>query len=80
MDFFYKTAGAILAPFRYAQREIENAKETLKEDARDAALKTSTPERCAIPHGVAEKHKIFLSRLLSAKRILIYFVLEQLPQ
>ena len=37
MDFFYRAAGTIWAPFRYAQREIENAKEDLKENARDAA-------------------------------------------
>jgi hypothetical protein len=37
MDFFYKAAGAVLAPFRYAQREIENTKENIKEDAREAA-------------------------------------------
>jgi len=37
MDFFYKIAGAILAPFRYAQREIENAKENLKEEAHEIA-------------------------------------------
>ena len=37
MENFYKVVGAILAPFRYAQREIENAKESLKEEAHDAA-------------------------------------------
>jgi hypothetical protein len=37
MNFFYKAAGAILAPFRYAQREIEDVKENLKEDAKEAA-------------------------------------------
>jgi NhaP-type Na+/H+ or K+/H+ antiporter len=37
MENFYKIVGAVLAPFRYAQREIENAKENLKEEARDAA-------------------------------------------
>jgi cation transport ATPase len=37
MNFFYKIAGAILAPFRYAQREIENTKEHLKEDVQEAA-------------------------------------------
>jgi Kef-type K+ transport system membrane component KefB len=37
MNFFYKTVGAILAPFRYAQREIEDAKENLKEDAKEIA-------------------------------------------
>lgn len=36
MDFFYKAVGAVLAPFRYAQRELENAKENLKDDAREA--------------------------------------------
>jgi carbon starvation protein CstA len=37
MENFYKIVGAVLAPFRYAQREIENAKESLKEEAHDAA-------------------------------------------
>ena len=37
MDVFYKIAGAILAPFRYAQREIESAKENLKEEAHEVA-------------------------------------------
>jgi len=37
MNFFYRAAGAIFAPFRYAQREIEDAKENLKEDAKEAA-------------------------------------------
>jgi hypothetical protein len=36
MDFFYKAGGAILAPFKYAQREINEVKEDLKEDAQDA--------------------------------------------
>jgi cytochrome bd-type quinol oxidase subunit 2 len=35
-DLFYKAAGAILAPFRIAQRAIENTKQNLKEDAREA--------------------------------------------
>lgn len=29
---FYKAAGAILAPFRYAEREVQQLKETAKED------------------------------------------------
>jgi len=29
---FYKAAGAILAPFRYAEREVQNMKEDAKED------------------------------------------------
>jgi hypothetical protein len=33
MDLFYRAAGKILAPFRYAQREIEEKKENLKEEA-----------------------------------------------
>ena len=37
MENFYKIVGAVLAPFRYVQREIENAKENLKEEAHDAA-------------------------------------------
>ena len=45
MEFFYKVAGAIWAPFRYAQREIENAKEDLKEDAREAAADVRTRRR-----------------------------------
>jgi hypothetical protein len=39
MDFFYKAAGAVLAPFRYAEREVKNAKENLKEDAQAALAK-----------------------------------------
>ena len=39
MDFFYKAAGTILAPFIYAQREIKDAKEDLKEDAQEALAK-----------------------------------------
>jgi amino acid transporter len=39
MDFFYKAGGAILAPFKYAQREINEAKEDLKEDAQEALSK-----------------------------------------
>lgn len=39
MDFFYKAAGAVLAPFRYAEREVRNAKEHLKEDAQAALAK-----------------------------------------
>ena len=37
MENFYKIVGAILAPFRYAQREIEIVKENLKEEAHEAA-------------------------------------------
>ena len=33
MDLFYRAAATVLAPFRYAQREIHEAKEDLKEDA-----------------------------------------------
>lgn len=40
MDFFYKAAGAVIAPFRYAEREVKqevkNLKENLKEDAQEA--------------------------------------------
>jgi hypothetical protein len=39
MDFFYKAAGAVLAPFRYAEREVKHAKENLKEDAQYALAK-----------------------------------------
>jgi hypothetical protein len=31
-ELFYKAAGAILAPFRYAEREVQNMKEIAKED------------------------------------------------
>lgn len=31
-QLFYKAAGAILAPFRYAEREVEHLKEVAKED------------------------------------------------
>ena len=37
MENFYKIVGAVLAPFRYAQREIENVKEHVKEEAHEAA-------------------------------------------
>jgi hypothetical protein len=39
MDFFYRAAGTILAPFIYAQREIKDATEDLKEDAQEALSK-----------------------------------------
>jgi hypothetical protein len=39
MDFFYRAAGAVLAPFRYAEREVKEAKENLKEDAQEALAK-----------------------------------------
>jgi FtsH-binding integral membrane protein len=31
-ELFYKAAGAILAPFRYAEREVQQFKEIAKED------------------------------------------------
>lgn len=31
-ELFYKAAGAILAPFRYAEREVQHMKENAKED------------------------------------------------
>jgi uncharacterized protein YqhQ len=31
-ELFYKAAGAILAPFRYAEREVNHIKEVAKED------------------------------------------------
>jgi hypothetical protein len=31
-ELFYKAAGAVLAPFRYAEREVELMKELAKED------------------------------------------------
>jgi len=31
-ELFYKAAGAILAPFRYAEREVHQMKEEAKED------------------------------------------------
>jgi cbb3-type cytochrome oxidase subunit 3 len=36
MDLFYKAAGAVIAPFRYAEREVKNLKENIKEDAQEA--------------------------------------------
>jgi uncharacterized membrane protein YqjE len=36
MDFFYKAGGAILAPFKYAEREIKVAKENLEDEAKHA--------------------------------------------
>ena len=36
MDLFYKAAGAVIAPFRYAKREVAELKENLKEDAQEA--------------------------------------------
>lgn len=51
IDFFYKAAGAIIAPFRYAQREIEHAKENIKEDAKEAvstAIKVFIISICAL--------------------------------
>jgi hypothetical protein len=36
MDMFYKAAGAVIAPFRYAKREVHELKENLKEDAQEA--------------------------------------------
>lgn len=34
-ELFYKAAGAILAPFRYAEREVKHMKENVKEDLQD---------------------------------------------
>lgn len=31
-ELFYKAAGAVLAPFRYAEREVQHMKEMAKED------------------------------------------------
>ncbi len=31
-ELFYKAAGAVLAPFRYAEREVQHLKENAKED------------------------------------------------
>ena len=36
MGLFYKAAGAVIAPFRFAKREVKNLKENLKEDAQEA--------------------------------------------
>jgi hypothetical protein len=36
MDLFYKAAGAVIAPFRYAKKEVEHLKENIKEDAQEA--------------------------------------------
>lgn len=38
-NFFYKAAGAVLAPFRYAEREVKILKENLKEDAQEVIAK-----------------------------------------
>jgi len=34
-NFFHRAAGAIVAPFLYAKREVQHLKEGLKEDAQD---------------------------------------------
>jgi hypothetical protein len=34
-EMFYRAAGAILAPFRYAEREVKHMKENVKEDMQD---------------------------------------------
>jgi len=39
MDLFYKAAGAVIAPFRYAKREVKNLKENIKEDTQEAIAK-----------------------------------------
>jgi hypothetical protein len=36
MNFFYKAAGTVLAPFRYAEREVKSLKESVREDAQEA--------------------------------------------
>ncbi len=36
MNLFYKAAGAVIAPFRYAKQEVKHLKENLKEDAQEA--------------------------------------------
>ena len=38
-ELFYKAAGAILAPFRYAEREVQHMKEVAKEDLQALAGK-----------------------------------------
>ena len=38
-ELFYKAAGAILAPFRYAEREVQHMKEVAKEDLQALAAK-----------------------------------------
>jgi hypothetical protein len=51
MDLFYKAAGAVIAPFRYAQREVDTLKENLKEDAQEAMaslLKLAAAVLCSI--------------------------------
>jgi hypothetical protein len=39
MNLFYKAAGAVIAPFRFAKREVHNLKENIKEDAQEAIAK-----------------------------------------
>ena len=34
-ELFYRAAGAILAPFRYAEREVQHMKEVAKEDIQE---------------------------------------------
>ena len=51
MDIFYRAAGAVIAPFRYAEREVKNLKENIKEDAQEAMaglLKMSIVVICSL--------------------------------
>lgn len=51
MDLFYKAAGAVIAPFRYAKREVKSLKENLKEDAQEAiasVLKLAVAAFCSV--------------------------------
>jgi hypothetical protein len=36
MDLFYRAAGRVIAPFRYAEREVKSLKDNIKEDAQEA--------------------------------------------
>ena len=38
-NMFYKAAGAVIAPFRFAKREVQNLKENIKEDTQEAIAK-----------------------------------------
>jgi hypothetical protein len=39
MNLFYKAAGAVIAPFRFAKREVQTLKENIKEDTQEAIAK-----------------------------------------
>jgi hypothetical protein len=39
MNLFYRAAGAVIAPFRFAKREVQSLKENIKEDTQEAIAK-----------------------------------------